>query len=114
MSSVLVEVAIEGSTYTIEVTVKDETDTAITPETISWKLTDEPGSVIINNLDDESATPGNPTKITLSGDDLQILTTEKNYAYRKLSVWGTYDSSYGTDLPFQGDVVFKLRDLAAR
>jgi len=105
--------AVEGSSYTIETTFTDEDDAELTPNTFNWSETDEEGTVI-NGHSAETETPSSTVAVTLKGDDLAMQTGESEYGYRVYTVWGTYNSTYGTDLPYQESCRFRVRNLIAK
>jgi len=102
----------EESTYIIRVTFKDEDGNAVVPDTIYWKLTDSDGNVI-NSRDVESVVVASTIDITLSGDDLAVVTTKGSNKKRVLTIWGLYDSDVGYNLPYKDACKFFLKDLTA-
>jgi len=105
---VLTTNAKEEGAYTITATYTDEDGDAMTPNSVNWKLTDTAGNVI-NSRSAETETPGTSNDITLSGDDLAV--TYRGDVKRILTIWGTYDSSYGTDLKYSDEVGFNIDEL---
>ncbi len=92
----------EDGTGVINAQFYDENDDPATPNTINWALTDSEGNVI-NNREEESIIPAQEVNILLTGDDLEPGTLF-------VTVWGTYDSDLGSDLPFKDWASFKVRD----
>jgi len=78
-------VAKEKGMYSIDVYAKDTNGNYVTPSSVAWTLTDLSGN-IINSRSAVAATPGNPTRITLSGDDLAIVSQANKYEARALLV----------------------------
>lgn len=104
---------VEGSTGVIVASFTDEDDNPVSPATLYWKLTDSEGTVINSRSAEEISTPSSIENIVLSGDDLVIQAGEGTKGYRILTIWGTYNSSYGSDLPIQAAVRFTVLDLVA-
>ena len=101
----------EKSTYVIVVTISDEDDAALIPNSLTWTLTNDVGTVI-NSRDTVSiAAPASVNNIVLSGLDLAIADSERRG--RVLTVEGLYDSSFGNGLPLKGEVTFEVTDLVA-
>jgi len=93
-----------GSAITIGYQLKVGT-TVITPDSVTWSLYDEDGT-IVNSKEDESATPGETTYITLSGDDLP--STSDDLLWLTLIVTAVYDSDYGDNLPDVDELTFPV------
>lgn len=96
----------DGSSVTFACTLKDEDKTAVTPTAVAWTLGDEAGN-IVNSRDDVSGTPGNPTTITLTANDLQYSDGPR----RDLVVKMTYNSSYGIGLISNESIRFSIEDI---
>lgn len=92
----------EDGTGVVSCEFFDENGESVLPNSITWALTDNEGTVI-NNREAENKTPGTAIDIVLTGDDLQPGTLF-------VTIWGTYDSDLGTDLPFKDWCSFKVRD----
>ncbi len=102
-------VAGEESTYIVTCTFTDEDDVAMTPNTVTWQLTDMRGNVI-NNRTAVSEAAAEVVNIVLSGDDLSLL-TDTNDTTRIVTVWGTYDSAtYGNGLKYTDEVRFAIEN----
>jgi len=99
----------EESTYLVTAAFTDAAGDAVTPNanTIKWTLSDMEGTVINsrNNVVIASATS---VDIVLSGDDLALQTGETGTVKRLLTVVAVYDSTEGTDLPLNGEIIFLL------
>ncbi len=107
------EIAKEKGTIAFVVSFEDENGDAAAPDTLIWSLTDTDGNVI-NNLDQEVvSSPTASNTIVLSGDDLQILSSESSQTavVRKFIIEATYDSDLGSDLPVNDVAVFILENL---
>lgn len=104
--------AVEQSTYVIVSSFYNESGIAETPNSATWTLTDEYGTVI-NERADVAMTPGTSVSTLLSGDDLQILSSEvsKEVVNRIFSVEALYDSALQNNVPLKSSVVFQLRNL---
>jgi len=119
MPTTLTEIAQEKSTYIVTLNFQDEDGNAVVPASISWSLTDDSNN-IMNSLSSQSETPASTIYVVLSGDDLQISTTEtelpkvgnRNTVRRHLVVEASYDSvTYGNGLNLNDSAVFLLEDL---
>lgn len=99
--------AIEKSTYVINASFFDEDNISVVPNSVSWKLTDINGNVI-NNRSNESETPAASVDIVLSNNDL-VASNGKLV----LTIWGTYNSSLGSNLPYKKEVKFDVENLVA-
>ena len=112
MPTTLTLKAEEESTYIVQITFKDEDGNAVVPNSIYWKLTDSDGNVI-NSRNMESIAVASTINITLSGDDLVVVTAKGSNKKRIITVWGTYDSDLGVNLPYKDACKFFLKDLTA-
>jgi len=105
---ILFEKAIKEGTYIITLNFIDEdNEDDLPPTTVLWTLQDPSGQVI-NNREDETETPAAEVNIVLSGDDLAIT---GQAAERILIVHGTYNSSYGNNLPYRKGFQFEIEDM---
>ena len=101
----LTVLAPEEGTYAITCAFTDETAAAMTPNTLTWSLTDESGSVINSRSGVSIATPAASVTVVLSGDDLaDVATTLK----RRFGISGTYDSDLGSNLPLKAECKFTI------
>jgi len=112
MPTTLIIKAEEESTYIVQVSFRDEDANAVVPNSIYWKLTDSDGNVI-NSRNMESVVVASIINITLSGDDLVVVTEKGSNKKRVITVWGTYDSDLGVNLPYKDACKFFLKDLTA-
>jgi hypothetical protein len=94
----------EHGTYIVELKFRDETNTLVVPNTLSWTLTDEENNVINSRLDVIVDIPDSIINIVLSGNDLEP-------GYEILTIKGTYNSTYGLNLPLTDSVKFLVQDL---
>jgi len=102
--------AVEESTYIITAAFTDEDDNAVSPNTLTWTLTDTGGNVINDRQAENVDSPSSSEDIVLSGDDLQI-TGDSDNGRRILTVEATYDSNAGSDLPLKDSCKFQIDDL---
>ena len=102
----------EESTYIITAAFTDEDGVAVTPNTLTWTLTDADG-IVINDREEEVIAPAASVDIVLQGADLALQSGESLQALRILTVEGTYDSDAGTDLPIKAACKFVVEDLVA-
>lgn len=113
MTTLIKTKAKEGSTYIITCAFTDEDDNAVIPDSIVWSLTDADGTVINSREDVAVETPASSIDIVLSGDDLQILTTEEpsKSVGRRIIVEAVYESDAGSSLPLKDEAAFVLENL---
>ncbi|OGC76975.1 hypothetical protein A2619_03430 [candidate division WWE3 bacterium RIFOXYD1_FULL_39_9] len=107
------ETAKENSTIIFDVSFTDEDDADVTPESIAWTLVDSQDNVI-NSRDGVSVSVPAPTvSIVLTGDDLQIQTSERyqKKVYRYLIVEAIYNSDAGDGLSITESIRFKVENL---
>lgn len=102
------EDAVEGSTYVVQVTFKDEAGESMVPVGASWSLCDNTGS-IVNSRSAVPITPASTVSIVLSGADLSF--ELNSMSQRVLTVTGTYDGAYGSNLPIAEEFTFGIRAL---
>lgn len=102
----------EKSTFIVKVQFRDENDSAITPDTLQWTLTDNKGNVVNNRSNVSVGSPSSTNYIVLKGDDLGI--TQNRGRTRVLIVEATYTSAtYGADLPLKESAEFIIKDLVS-
>ncbi len=99
----------EGTTAAFDVSFTDEDDAAVTPNSITWSLFDDRGTVINNREDVAVAVPDSTITIVLYGDDLKRTSTTDR-GIRRLTVYADYDSSLGNDLPITAEHEFRVAD----
>lgn len=104
--------AVEGSTYAVTASFRDETGAAVAPDNgLAWTLTDVNGTVV-NGREGVTITPASTVTIVLSGDDLAVPASAGEVT-RLLAVEGTYESDLGSGLPIRDEVEFIVRGLDA-
>lgn len=106
MPTTLTTRATDESTFVITAAFADEDGVAVVPNSASWTLTNDRGGVI-NGRTAISATPASSIEIVLSGDDLSYT----DGAYRILTIQATYDSTLGSNLPLNDQVIFAIDNL---
>jgi len=109
MISVLPVNAVEESTYVIVVSFFDEAENTLTPNSVNWTLTDR-SNTVVNSKVNQSETPAVVVAIVLSGDDLRIF-GEGSIERRKVLISGTYDSDYGSGLPYKIVAEFEIDNI---
>jgi len=99
----------EESTYLATAAFTDAAGDPVTPNagTIKWTLSDLEGTVI-NNKNNVVIASATSVGIVLSGKDLAMQTGETGTVKRLLTVVAVYDSTEGTDLPLNEEVIFPL------
>lgn len=80
--------ATEGSSYVITVA------TNFTPTAMTWRLTDEDGTVINSRSTVSVTSPSTSNVITLTGDDLDVTNAKK--VLRIFTCKGTYNGGANT------------------
>ncbi len=111
MAIQLTPLAREKSTYVIEASFKDEDGTAVVPNSASWTLTDDAGTVIHARSGVVISPLAATVDIVLSGLDLAMQTGEVSRALRRLTIEALYDSTLGTGLPVKEEFLFTVKDL---
>lgn len=103
----------EEGTFIITLTYLDDDEAAVTPNAVTWTLTDSKGTVINSREDVEIETPGTTNDIVLSGADLALKSGEEGTTKRVLYIQGNYDSDAGAGLPLKGEAEFIIDDILA-
>lgn len=107
MPGAIKETATEQSSYKVTVTFYDESGNAVAPDTMTWTLTDEDGSVVNSREDEVITTPSSTENILLQGDDLAI--DGNDPIKRVVTFEGTYTSAeFGAGLPLIDESVFTI------
>jgi hypothetical protein len=102
----------EKGTYIITVNFYDEDDVAVTPNSLTWTLSDVDGNVINSREDVVVNTPSSTEEIVLTGEDLAIQEGETDeIVLRKFTVEAAYDSDAGSNLPLKDEATFGLNNL---
>lgn len=102
------EDAVEGSTYVVNVTFRDEAGESMVPVSAEWSLRDNYGN-IVNSRSAQSIIVASTVSIVLSGADLAYEPNARSQ--RVLTVQGVYDGDYGNDLPIAEEFAFAIRPL---
>jgi len=110
MPITITDTANEKSTFALELAITDENGDPLTPNTLTWTLTNLAGNVINERAGIEFATPASTVTVVLTGDDLAL--PERADPLRVVTLEGTYDSDLGNDLPLKEEVQFTIRNLA--
>jgi hypothetical protein len=100
----LSESPVEGSTYVITAEFLDIDGEAFTPTTCVWTLSAKNGTIINARSRVAVTVTGTTYDFVLSGEDL-LYADGKD---RRFLVEGTYNSTYGTGLPFREEAAFIL------
>ena len=109
MPITITDTANEKSTFALELAITDENGDPLTPNTLTWTLTNLAGNVINERAGIEFATPASTVTVVLTGDDLAL--PERADPLRVVTLEGTYDSDLGNDLPLKEEVQFTIRIL---
>ena len=96
----------ESSAYVITVDFKDIDGVAFTPKTCVWTLSDTAGTIKNARSRVSVTVTGTSHDFVLSGDDLVYDDLKKGA--RIFLVEGTYDSTYGLDLPYREEASFTI------
>ena len=91
----------------------DENGEADSPAYMKWSLVSDDKEIIAGLENVEVTSPAHTTEIVLSGDDLQILSSEEDQdtVARRLVIEGTYNSSDFGVLPFTEQLRFFVNNL---
>lgn len=101
----------EESSYTIKLRFLDEDGDPLAPTTLLWTLTTEAGIVVNGRYRQTVAVPAATTYVTLYGNDLQLVDKQVLYENRIFTYEGTYNSTYGNNLPIKGQIFFPVRNI---
>jgi hypothetical protein len=99
----------EQGSATFKCVFKDEDGSSVVPTSINWDLTALDGSVIAYNQ--SVSVPASTTYITISGSNFRILEGEDRWGERLLTIRATYNSTYGTGLPLNKQIKFRVQNL---
>ena len=104
----------EGTTIGLKVEFIVRIDDSITTEPImpnpgvKWSLKDQDGNVI-NDREGEDLIAGEAMYVVLKDGDTSL---DSNYPEERfLTVWGTYSSPWGNNLPLIDEVSFTIENL---
>ena len=96
--------ATNEGTYIITCSFTDADETAVTPNALTWTLTDYSGNVI-NNRDEVTVATGTSVTVVLTDADIDI----DDGVGRIFTIEGTYNSStYGNNLPIREQARFNI------
>jgi len=103
----------EKGTISFEVSFFDEENRAVAPTEILYSLVDSRGTIVNSIQQKPISSPESTVTITLSGDDLQLLTHEaySSKVYRFLVIEATYTSDIGEGLKMKESIRFKVENL---
>ncbi len=107
MSCLPVEVN-EKSYAVFQVVFKDENDTAITPTSINWSLTNDSGDIINGRNNVSFGVPASTINILTTGVDNTIVDGDKT---RVLTVEALVDTGLGNDLSITQELKYTIKDL---
>jgi hypothetical protein len=110
MPTQLTSYAVEKSTFAVVCAFTDENSVAVVPDSVTWSLVDDAGTVI-NSLTDQSESPAATVTIVLSGDDLQLLDQDNASEQRYLEISAVIDTDLGSNLPLKDRAEFKVINL---
>lgn len=100
--------AVEGSTFAVTVSFKDEEGNAVTPNAIAWSLYNTAGVIVNSRQAVAVAVLSSTITIVLSGNDLALASEAVESETRRLIVSATYDSALGWSLPMAESFEFKV------
>jgi|WetSurSiteA1Bulk_404760.scaffolds.fasta_scaffold96647_1 hypothetical protein len=106
-------VAIEKSSYVVNVAFEDENGNSCVPIYANWTLTDMDGTIINsrNAVGISNNELANNISIALSGNDLALSNNNAVRSEKRIfTIRGNYSSTYGT-LPFTDQVIFTVQPL---
>jgi len=105
--------AVEESSIFVSAAFTDEDDVAVTPNVVTWTLSDVSGNVI-NSRSDVSVTPDTTVTVLLEGDDLPWSGSNTSDAYNIYILFeAEYDSGSETDIPLKEQETISVRNLQA-
>ena len=99
----------EEGTAVFRCTCLDESGNASVPTAMHWDLTALDGTVIAYNQ--EVADLAAVMYITVYGTNLRMLEGEESFGERLITFRGTYNSTYGNNLPIHKQVKFRVQNL---
>jgi len=100
--------AAEKGTFVFTAVFTDEDGNSVIPNSITWTLTDIIGTVINSRLNVAVAVPAASIDIVLRGLDLKVVGRNVK---RVVTIKAIYNSSYGSNLPLNGEARFDVDDL---
>jgi len=109
MTTRLIAVALEDSSYVVTASFTDEDDSPVVPNSIEWSLKDSDGDVVNERTAVAVAAPASSIQIVLSAGDLDPGGATATHLV--LTITADYDSSLGSGLPLIGQCVLLLTAL---
>ena len=104
MTTLSLKATNEG-TYIITSAFTNEAGTAVTPNTLTWSLTDNEGTIINSRSGVSIAVPSTSNAVVLGALDLDNAQGNS----RVFTIEGTYNSiTYGNNLPLRGQAEFTI------
>lgn len=103
--------AIEKGTFIVTAAFTDDDGAAVTPNNLTWHLTDKEETIINSRSSVVIAVPATSVDIVLSGDDLALDVGAG--IERILTITGDYDSGAGSGLPLNDQAEFIIQPLVA-
>ncbi len=112
MATILSVNAQEKSTYVITAAFKDENGQDVVPDSATWTLTDEDGTVINSRQDVTISSLAASVNIVLTCADLAVDTGFAGTAQERIiTVSATYTSSLGSGLCLKSAAKFNVENL---
>jgi hypothetical protein len=99
----------EASTYVVRATYYDDNNSAVTPTSVTWTLTDGDGNVVNSRQDISIVAPSTYNDIVLGATDLRCHSTKDET--RNLIVEYIYTSTTGAGLPGTAQVSFIVQKI---
>lgn len=100
------QVARDGNTYVVVVKPQDEDGTAVTPNSMSYTLTNEYGR-IVNSKDHVVITPSTEASVVLSAADVKYAEGTR----RRVILEGKYNSTLGSSMDLVDWTEFGIEDV---
>ena len=100
----------ENSTAVVTLEFLDTNNEAFTPVTVAYQVQKLDGTIINSRSFASGSFTG--TRLVLSGPDLAI--TSDGDTKRILAIQGTFDATYGSNLPFTAEAEFDINNLRSQ
>lgn len=108
MAKFLNKTANEGGAFLLNIIFRDENKNVVSAKTQEWQLMKLDRSIVNNRSFANSVLGGfTGNRVVLTGDDLAIF-GDDDTRFRIFAVKGTYDSTFGNDLPCVTEVEFVI------
>jgi len=101
--------AVEESTFIVTATFTDEDDDYVSPNSLTWTLTDGDGNIVNSREDVVVSSPSTSEDFVLTGDDLVVAGS----SVRILTLEADYNSDAGSGLKLKDQVQFFIHNLPA-